>query len=74
MIGNQVVSTMVDFDTCNHMARFILRDDGNEYPGSHHIGLGCDEVFMNFSSVFWLRPLQCCAQAESPFIAHDLSV
>jgi hypothetical protein len=24
MTGNQVVSTMFDFDTCNHMVRFIL--------------------------------------------------
>jgi hypothetical protein len=22
--GNQVVSTMFDFDTCNHMVRFVL--------------------------------------------------
>jgi hypothetical protein len=24
MTGNQVVSTMFDFNTCNHMVRFIL--------------------------------------------------
>ena len=24
MTGNQVVSTMFDFDTCNHMVRFVL--------------------------------------------------
>ena len=46
MTGNQVVSTMFNFNTCNHMARFILRDDGNEDPGSYHFGLGCDGVFM----------------------------
>jgi hypothetical protein len=48
MIGNQVVSTMFDFDTCNHMVRFILRDDGNEDPGYYHFDLGYDGVFMNF--------------------------
>jgi hypothetical protein len=47
MTGNQVVSTMFDFDTYNHMARFVLRDDGNEDPGSHHISPGCDGVFMS---------------------------
>jgi hypothetical protein len=25
MTGNQVVSTMFDFNTCNHMVRFVLR-------------------------------------------------
>ena len=24
MTGNQVVSTMFDFNTCNHMVRFVL--------------------------------------------------
>jgi hypothetical protein len=43
MTGNQVVSTMFDLNTCNHMARFVLRDDVIENPGSHHIGLGCAE-------------------------------
>jgi hypothetical protein len=47
MTGNQVVSTMFDFDTCNHMARFVLRDDGNEDPGSHHLTPGCDIIFIN---------------------------
>ena len=47
MIGNQVVSTMFDFDTCNHMDIFIIQDDGNEDPGYHHIDPGCDEVFIN---------------------------
>jgi hypothetical protein len=47
MTNNQVVSTMFDFNTCNHMARFILMDDGNEDHGSQYIGPGCDEVFIN---------------------------
>jgi hypothetical protein len=46
MIGNQVVSTMFDFNTYNHMARFVLRDDINEDPGSYHFDPGCDGVFM----------------------------
>ena len=46
MIGNQVVSTMFDFNTCNRMARFIPMDDRVEDPGSHHFGLGCNGVFM----------------------------
>jgi hypothetical protein len=47
MNGNQVVSTMFDFDTCNHMARFLLQNDGNEDFGSHHISPGCDGLFMS---------------------------
>jgi hypothetical protein len=27
---------MFDFDTCNHMARFLLTDDGIEDPRPHH--------------------------------------
>ena len=27
LTGNQVVSTMSDFSTFNHMVRFVLRDD-----------------------------------------------
>jgi hypothetical protein len=46
MTGNQVVSTMFDFDTCNHMARFVLSDDGIEDHVSHLFGPGCDGVFM----------------------------
>jgi hypothetical protein len=38
MTGNQVVSTMFNFNTCNHMVIFVLRDDGNEDPGSYHSG------------------------------------
>jgi hypothetical protein len=44
MIGNQVVSTMFDFDTCNHMVRFILLGDGIEDPGSYLFGPGCDGI------------------------------
>jgi hypothetical protein len=33
MTGNQVVSTMFDFDTCNHMVRFVLSGGGFEDPG-----------------------------------------
>jgi hypothetical protein len=47
MTSNQVVSMMFDFDSYNHMARFVLRDDGNEDPGSHHNGPGCDGVFIS---------------------------
>ena len=46
MISNQVVSTMFDFNNCNQMARFVLRDDGNEDLGSYHFDPGCDGVFM----------------------------
>jgi hypothetical protein len=46
MTGNQVVSTMFDFNTCNRMARFVLMDEGIEDPGSHHFGPGCDGIFM----------------------------
>jgi hypothetical protein len=35
MTGNQVVSTMFDFDTCNHMVRFVLLGDEIEDPGYH---------------------------------------
>jgi hypothetical protein len=28
------------------MVRFVIMDDGNEYPGSHHSDPGCDGVFM----------------------------
>jgi hypothetical protein len=52
MTGNQVVSTMFDFSTCNHMARFILRDDGNEDPRSYDFGLGCDGVFMIYIDTY----------------------
>jgi hypothetical protein len=45
MAGNQVVSTMFDFSTCNRMARFILTDDGIEDTRSHYFDLGCDGVF-----------------------------
>jgi hypothetical protein len=44
MTGNQVVSTMFDFDTCNHMVRFVLLGDGIEDPGSHLFGPGCDGI------------------------------
>jgi hypothetical protein len=46
MTGNQVVSTMFNFNTCNHMVRFVLGDNGNEDPGSYHFGPSCDKVFM----------------------------
>jgi hypothetical protein len=46
MTGNQVVSTMFNFNTCNRMVRFVLTDDGIEDPGSYHFGPGCDGVFM----------------------------
>ena len=35
MTGNQVVSTMFDFNTCNHMVRFVLLGDGIEDLGSN---------------------------------------
>jgi hypothetical protein len=41
MTGNQVVSTMFDFDTCNHMVRFVLSGDGIEDPGYFLTGPGC---------------------------------
>ena len=47
MNGNQVVSTMFDFDTYNHMYIFILQDDGNEDLGYCHMDPSCDGVFMS---------------------------
>jgi hypothetical protein len=35
MTGNQVVSIMFDFNTCNHMVRFILLGDEIEDPEYH---------------------------------------
>ena len=46
MTGNQVVSTMFDFNTCNCMARFVLSGDGIEDPGSHIFDPGYDGVCM----------------------------
>ena len=46
MTGNQVVSTMFDFITCNHMAIFVLTYDRIEDPGSHYFDQGCDGVIM----------------------------
>jgi hypothetical protein len=46
MTGNQVVSTMFYFNTCNRMARFVLSGDGIEDPESHLFDLGCDGVCM----------------------------
>jgi hypothetical protein len=37
---------MFDSDTCNHMVRFVLKDDENGDPGSHHSDPGCDGLFM----------------------------
>jgi hypothetical protein len=46
MVGNQVVYTMFDFNTYNHMVRFVLTDDGIEDPRSHCLDPGCDGMFM----------------------------
>jgi hypothetical protein len=35
MTGNQVVSAMFNFNTGNHMVRFILLGDEIEDPGYH---------------------------------------
>jgi hypothetical protein len=47
MTSNQVVSTMFEFNTYNHMNRFVLQDDGNEDLGSHHINPSCDGVLIS---------------------------
>jgi hypothetical protein len=44
MTNNQVVSTMFDFSTCNHMVRFVLSGDGIEDPRSHLFDLVCDRI------------------------------
>jgi hypothetical protein len=44
MTGNQVVSTMFEFDTCNHMVRFVLLGDEIEDPGCCLHSPGCDGV------------------------------
>jgi hypothetical protein len=46
MVDNQVVSTMFEFITNNHMVRFVVMDDEIEDPGSHYFNPGCDGVFM----------------------------
>jgi hypothetical protein len=46
LTGNQVVSTMFDFGTCNHMVRFVLSSDGIEDLGFHIFDPGCDGVCM----------------------------
>jgi hypothetical protein len=35
MTINQVVSTMFNFSTCNHMDRFVLLGEEIEDPGTH---------------------------------------
>ena len=35
MTSNQVVSAMFDFNTCNHMVRFVFLGDKIEDPGYH---------------------------------------
>jgi hypothetical protein len=37
MTDNQVVSAMFDFNTCNHMVRFVLLGDEIEDPGYHFV-------------------------------------
>jgi hypothetical protein len=37
---------MFDFNTCNHMARFVRLGDRIEDPGSHLFYPGCDGVCM----------------------------
>ena len=44
MNNNQVVSTMFDFSSCNHMVRFVLSGDGIEDPGSHLFDPSCDGI------------------------------
>jgi hypothetical protein len=46
MTGNQVVSTMFNSSTYNHMVRFVLTNDDIEDPGPHCFDPGCDRVFM----------------------------
>jgi hypothetical protein len=45
MTGNQVVSTMFEFDTCNHMVRFVLSGGGIEDPGYFLIDPSCIGVY-----------------------------
>jgi dihydrodipicolinate synthase/N-acetylneuraminate lyase len=45
MTGNQVVSTMFDFNTCIHMVRFVLLSGGDEDPGYFLIDPGCVGVY-----------------------------
>ena len=45
MTGKQVVSTMFDFDTCNHMVRFVLSGDGIKDLGYFLTGPGCVGVY-----------------------------
>jgi hypothetical protein len=37
---------MFEFNTYNHMLRFVLTDDGIEGPGYHCFDPSCDGVFM----------------------------
>ena len=45
MTGNQVVSTMFDFNTCIHMVRFVLSSGGDEDLGSFLIDSGYVGVY-----------------------------
>jgi hypothetical protein len=73
MTGNQVVSTMFDFDTCNHMVRFVLWGDKIEDPGYYLCDPGCDDVYFatHRSTVYdsWLCRLdrKFVAQIHSVF-------
>jgi len=41
---------MFDFNACNHMARFILTNDGIEDPGSHH---SWSRLRWNIYDLYW---------------------
>ena len=58
MTGNQVVSTMFDFSTCNRMARFVLSGDRIEDPGSHLFYPSYDGVCM------------ICIDTQIHFVCH----
>jgi hypothetical protein len=45
MTGNQVVSTMFNFDTCIRMVRFVLHSGGDKDPGSFLTDSGCVGVY-----------------------------
>ena len=51
MIGNQVVSTMFDFNKCICMVRFILQSDGDEDPGYFLKDTGCVGVYLVYCCI-----------------------
>ena len=68
MTCNQVVYTMFDFNTCNHMVRFILLGDGIKDPESHLFDPGCDGICI----IYWHIDPLCMSRGYVIFIWNFL--